>query len=115
MGQKKKTPLRQPRTKRLHLVSLREQARGEGLAWLDYIHQLNPKALTADGFESCIIGVATRFGAEPLVAYDTDKCLSLLMARDGMTYEEAVDFFEFNVAGAWVGDGTPIFISMSVP
>ena len=107
----KKAQAANPRTKNLALVSLRstkaKQAEADGRDWLDYIHQLNHEALTVDGFESCIIGVATRFGAKPIVAYDTDKCLSLLMTRDGMSYEEA----EFNVAGAWMGEGTPIFVS----
>ena len=26
-----------------------------------------------------------------------------------MTYEDAVEFFEFNTTGAWVGEGTPLF------
>ena len=31
------------------------------------------------------------------------------MERDGMSDEEAVEYFEFNVTGAWVGENTPIF------
>ena len=32
--------------------------------------------------------------------------------RDGMTQEEALEFFEFNVVGAWVGEQTPIFVCL---
>jgi hypothetical protein len=32
------------------------------------------------------------------------------MDRDGMHEEEAEEYFEFNVAGAWVGHGTPVFV-----
>ena len=32
------------------------------------------------------------------------------MKRDGMTYKEAVEWMEFNVVGAWVGETTPIFV-----
>ena len=28
-----------------------------------------------------------------------------------MTYEEAVEYFEFNVIGAWVGEQTPMFLT----
>jgi hypothetical protein len=28
-----------------------------------------------------------------------------------MTYDEAVEFFEFNILGSWVGDQTPAFFS----
>jgi len=33
-----------------------------------------------------------------------------MVARDGMTEEEAIEYFEFNVTGAWVGEGTPAFV-----
>ena len=68
--------------------------------------------LTADGFEDAFIGVSERFGRSPIVAYDKDKCIQILIDRDGMDYEEAIEFFDFNVIGAWVGDGTPEFITV---
>jgi hypothetical protein len=30
---------------------------------------------------------------------------------DGMTDEEAIEYFEYNQIGAWVGEQTPCFIS----
>jgi hypothetical protein len=44
------------------------------------------------------------------ICYDEDKVIEILMERDGMTYEEAVEYFEFNIAGAWVGESTPFFM-----
>jgi hypothetical protein len=111
MGQKKPVP---SRVKRLHLVSLHRLAEEKGRRWLDYAHEINEKIVTADGFDSCIMGIANRFGMEPVVAYDYDKCIALL-SRDGMTEEEAIEFFEFNTLGAWVGEGTPIFVSTNPP
>jgi len=32
------------------------------------------------------------------------------MVKDGMTYEEAVEYFEYNQMGAWVGERTPCFL-----
>ena len=32
------------------------------------------------------------------------------MTRDGMTYEEAIEFFEFNIKGSWMGEYTPVYI-----
>lgn len=29
--------------------------------------------------------------------------------KDGMSHEEAIEFFYFNVIGAWIGEGTPCF------
>ena len=33
-----------------------------------------------------------------------------MVTRDGMTYEEAFEFFDFNIMGAWVGKKTPMFL-----
>lgn len=65
--------------------------------------------LYADGFEDAIIGVGRQFNTD-VVIYDEDKCLEILVLRDQMTPEEAEEFFEFNVVGAYVGDRTPIFV-----
>ena len=46
----------------------------------------------------------------PKAVYSEEKVLDVFVYRDGMTYEEAIDFFEFNVRGAYVGDQTPLFI-----
>jgi hypothetical protein len=67
------------------------------------------EALTADGFDEAIIGLGRQFNNE-VVVYDEDKCLKILMDRDGMDYDEAQEFFEFNVVGAYVGAHTPIYV-----
>jgi hypothetical protein len=67
-----------------------------------------------DGYNDCILGTCLRFGQEPIVAYDLEKVL-LKLESDGLTREEAVEWFEFNQIGAWVGDLTPCFITMEEP
>ena len=74
------------------------------------IQEQNPEALTADGFDDAIMGIAYRAGSEPLVAYSISQCIQVLMDRDGMSHDEASEFFEFNVLGAFVGPGTPVFV-----
>ena len=78
----------------------------------ELVESYDSEMLTADGFDDAIIGVSERFGRSPIIAYDKDKCIQVLMDRDGMDYEDAIEFFNFNVIGAWVGDGTPEFITM---
>jgi len=68
-----------------------------------------PDLLKADGFDEAILGVVQRMGIQA-ICYDQDKVIDILMERDGMTYEEAVEYFEFNIAGAWVGESTPFFL-----
>ena len=78
---------------------------------LSWIEDHNDEALTADGFDDAIIGIGERCGQPTLVAYDRTKCIQILIDRDGMDYEGAVEFFDFNVVGAWMGENTPIFIT----
>jgi len=65
--------------------------------------------LKADGLDEAIIGVARRCGQPEIIAYSVSKCLEVLM-RDGASHEEALEHFEFNVAGAWVGEETPVWV-----
>ena len=69
----------------------------------------NEEALFADGFEEAFLGMAERCGQPALAVYDADKCLEIL-ARE-MDKSEAVEFFNFNVIGAWMGEHTPLFLS----
>jgi len=78
---------------------------------LELIEEYNPEALKADGFDDAILGVASRCGQNDLIAYDVNKIISILMERDGMDYEEAQEFFEFNIVGAYMGENTPVFIT----
>ena len=98
-----------------YIQANRIPAKGNGVITVDkmeWIESFNEEALTADGFDDAIIGIGERCGQPSLVAYDRDKCIQVLMDRDGMDYEEAVEFFDFNVAGAWVGENTPMFITL---
>jgi len=74
------------------------------------IREEYPDTMLMDGYDDCIVGICTRFGMEPVVAYDREKVLMQMVKQDGMTYEEAIEFFEYNQIGAWVGERTPVFI-----
>ena len=69
--------------------------------------------LTADGFDDALIGIGERINLDSVAVYDVDKCIDILMSRDGMSREEAVEFFDFNVRGSWVGKKTPIWVYMN--
>jgi len=75
-----------------------------------YVDDFYPdeEILTCDGFDDCIIGICNRFGQSPIIAYDKDKMIEQL-TKD-MSYEEAIEHFDYNIIGAWMGDGTPCFI-----
>lgn len=64
--------------------------------------------LLADGFENAFVGIGRQFG-KPIAVYDRKKCIKILM--EDMSYEEAEEYFGFNVEGAWVGEQTPVFLN----
>ena len=61
-------------------------------------------------FEPAILGIAHRFGMQPVVTYDYRKVIDIF--AEDMSHEEAQEYFDYNVIGAWVGEGTPIFIEV---
>ena len=62
--------------------------------------------LKADGFDKAIIGVDNSVSkSEPKLIYSMKKCLEIL--TEHMDYDEAVEFFDFNVMGSHVGIQTP--------
>jgi len=66
--------------------------------------------LVADGFDNAIIGYIERMNEPKVVVYDRDKCIEILVERDHMTEDDADEFFEYNVAGAYVGEQTPAYL-----
>jgi len=60
--------------------------------------------LVADGLDEAIIGVDER---GMVLIYSVSKCIDVLMGSDGMTEDDAIEFFEYNVRGAYVGEKTP--------
>ena len=68
-----------------------------------------PDILFADGFDAAIMGTIWD-GERTRVVYDTELILELLMGRSEMTYEEAVEYFDFNIAGSHMGEYTPLYL-----
>jgi hypothetical protein len=74
----------------------------------ELLEEENPFALFANGFDDAIIGITA--SAAPVVCYSIEKCIQILIERDGMDEDEAEEYFEYNVLGAYMGKYTPIFI-----
>jgi hypothetical protein len=84
----------------------------------------NPEALFLDGFDDAIMGLAERPNLGPIVAYNEEKIIEILTEQmevdaddlDGRDSEEiklemALEYYYYNVKGAWVGENTPIIIT----
>jgi len=74
------------------------------------MNSIDEKILLADGFEDAFVGVARQFN-KCVAVYDHKKCIKILIDRDGMTPDEAEEYFEFNVIGSYVGELTPCFLT----
>jgi hypothetical protein len=66
-----------------------------------------PELLTLDGFDEAILGIVERCDLL-VVCYDRNKILEILM-RD-MNLDEAMEYFEFNILGAYMGEHTPVYL-----
>jgi hypothetical protein len=77
---------------------------------LDQILELYPDDtfVIADGFDDAIIGVDDN---NLKIVYDIDEVINILI-REGMSVDEAIEYYEYNIAGAYVGENTPSFIRL---
>jgi hypothetical protein len=61
--------------------------------------------LFVDGFDAAIIGIDT---VSFRVVYNKEIMIEVLIA-EGMSYEDALEHFSYNIEGAYVGEKTPIY------
>jgi len=72
----------------------------------------NDELLCADGFDECIIGYIMMAGGEQRALYSYQAMISLMIERDGMSEEEAIEYFDYNIMG-YGGDGLPAYAFLS--
>lgn len=61
-------------------------------------------------FDKAIVGHFQRCGKPPVVIYDVNKVIDVLMVTGKLTEAEAEEWFTFNMESAWLGEGTPAFM-----
>jgi len=62
--------------------------------------------LIADGFNDAIIGIDE---SSLRVIYSVKKCIEILCLDEDMDVDDAIEHFEYNVRGSYVGERTPIW------
>ena len=75
----------------------------------NYCQEFEATVKFMDGYDDCIVGLVERFGQEPIVCYDFEKVIQKLISQ-GMTDEEAHEWYDYNQLGTWVGKETPCFL-----
>lgn len=67
------------------------------------------ECLTADGFEDALVGCS--YGGNVVAVYDINKMIAVLV-NEGMDSDDAIEYLDYNVVGAYVGEKTPIYICL---
>jgi hypothetical protein len=75
---------------------------------VEELAEIDEDILLMDGFNDAIIGYSQRIGEPVLAVYSWQKMVDVLV-KD-MSYEDAVEYIEYNCLGAWVGERTPIIV-----
>ena len=77
----------------------------------DYdIDEFAEGAIILDGLNDAIIGITEEFGNGPRILYSKNKILNILCERDGMTWSESEEFYDYNILGLYAGEQNPDFL-----
>ena len=66
------------------------------------------ECLTADGFDAALVGCT--YGANVVAVYDIQRMIDVLV-NEGMEHDDAVEFLEYNVVSAYLGEKTPLYVN----
>lgn len=62
--------------------------------------------LLIDGYDDAVVGICPN---SLRLIYSIDFCLDILH-QTGMSEDDAIEHFQYNVMGSYVGNQTPIFL-----
>ena len=85
---------------------------------LELIEDFVPEAMLMAGHDNALLGYIDRFGSEPVACYDYHVVIKNLMRMfdddpdkdETSRYEDALEWYQYNMGGAWVGEATPCFL-----
>ena len=86
---------------------------------VERLSALNPQALLLEPrsvYDRALVGITespqdgwTRTSGEAVAIYDARACVDAIMEWLDTDSAQAWDWFHFNTAGSWLGEGTPTF------
>ena len=71
-------------------------------------------AVLLTGLEDAVIGIVEEFGNGKRVLYSKNKIIWKLCSMDGMTLEEAHEYYDFNILGLHAGEQNAVFLDMEI-
>lgn len=63
-----------------------------------------------EGLDNAIIGVGSQHSKPLKIVYSATLIIEELMKREGWSFDDAQEYFDFNIGCLWAGDGTPIIV-----
>jgi hypothetical protein len=77
----------------------------------EWVAEIDADMIVLDGpeFDAAILGIVTVAGQPDRVLYSTEKFLDVLVSQ-GMSRDDAVEWYDFNVSCAYMGERTPAFL-----
>ena len=82
---------------------------------IDELISLNPEALLLEPreqFDQAYVGYATKGPKDPVACYEFSLIMDCLMDKDDLDEQDAVDHFDYNIKGTWVGEHTPVIMHL---
>ena len=67
---------------------------------------LEKDTVLLDGLDSCIIGKEYSRG---VALYSIERIIEVLMIRDNLELDQAIEFFDTNIGCAYMGEKSPVF------
>lgn len=80
----------------------------------EYLAEVHPEVIILEppGLDNAILGLVDD-GDEPRLVYSRRKLIELLqVVNDGWGYEDAEEWYEFNIASMHVGPNSPIYLEL---
>ena len=90
------------------------QSMGIEMSRRERLADLNEDALLLEPayFDDALIGIAS-LGATHVALYSLNKVIDLLIENEGLSEEDALEHYEYNMVGSYGGDNYPIFLEES--
>jgi hypothetical protein len=77
---------------------------------LPEINKDDYQLIKVEGHDNAYLGVGVSFGELDRLVYDTDIIIDNLK-KQGMTQEEAQEYFNYNIVDAYLGQKMPVYVS----
>ena len=81
--------------------------------WIDNIKDDYPYLVVLEPrstFNQCIVGIVERINLTS-ICYDTSKIIEALMEDSEMSYDDAWEYYEYNIQDAYMGIHSPVFLT----